>query len=182
MGEPRLAATDRHGLDAPDIGFGRDRIRVRRWALVVVEAVGGACKQADPHIVLRHDDGAVTMERGIPAGLLAMEMGIDQILYGKARAPGDGRLDPIMQRRQLGVHHDDAIVADHDQDVAALAFEHVGLAAEVGALDLGQRGIGPLRLRGTCREHRCGGQLHQGGPTIDPIMDPAHGLLLWAPP
>jgi hypothetical protein len=83
MGEPRLAATDRHGLDAPDIGFGRDRIRVRRWALVVVEAVGGACKQADPHIVLRHDDGAVTMERRIPAGLLAMEMGTTRYFMGR---------------------------------------------------------------------------------------------------
>jgi hypothetical protein len=66
------------------IGFGGDRIRVRRWALVVVEAIGGACKQADPHIVLRHNDGAVTMERGIAAGLLAMEVGVDEILYGRS--------------------------------------------------------------------------------------------------
>src|SRR6267142_1404230 len=54
MGEQRLAATNRHSLGAAHIGFGRDRIWVRRWALVVVEAIAGACKQADPHIVLRH--------------------------------------------------------------------------------------------------------------------------------
>jgi hypothetical protein len=34
-----------------------------------------------------------------------------------------------------------------------------------------------LRLRGACREHRCRGQLHQGGPTINSISDPGHGLL-----
>ena len=59
MGEQRLAATDRHDRGAAHIGFGRDRIQVRRWALVVAEAIGGACKQADPHIILRHNDGEV---------------------------------------------------------------------------------------------------------------------------
>jgi hypothetical protein len=45
------------------------------------------------------------MERGIAAGLLAMEMGIDEILYGKVRVLGDGCLDLVMQWRELGVHH-----------------------------------------------------------------------------
>ena len=96
-------------------------------------------------------------------------------LIGKVRVLGDGGLDLVVQRRELGVHHDDAVVADYDEDVAALAFEHIGLVAEVGDLDLSQRGIGPLRIRGACREHRCRAQLHQGGPTVDPIIDPGHG-------
>ena len=81
MGEKRLATTDRHSLGAAHIGFGRDRIRVRRWATVVVGTIRGAGKQADRHIVLRHNDDAVTMERGVATGLLAMEMGVDEILY-----------------------------------------------------------------------------------------------------
>jgi hypothetical protein len=96
----------------------------------------------------------------IAAGLLAVEMCIDEILDGKIRVVGNGGLDLVMQRRELGVHHDDAVVADHDEDVAALAFEHVGLAAEIGGLDLRHRGIGPLRPGGACREHCCRGQLH----------------------
>jgi hypothetical protein len=78
------------------------------------------------------------MERGIAAGLLAMEMGIDEILYGKVRVLGDGCLDLVMQWRERGVHHDDAIVTDHDEDVAAATSsgsaawcqdDHGGLAA-----------------------------------------------------
>ena len=88
------------------------------------------------------------MERGIAAGLLAMEMGVDEILYGKARILGDRSLDLVVEWRELSVHHDDAVVADHDEDVAALTFKHIGLAAEVGGIDPGQRRIGTLRLRG----------------------------------
>ena len=41
-----------------------------------------------------------------------------------------------MERRELAVHHDDAVSAHRDRDVAALAFEHIGLVAEVSGLDL----------------------------------------------
>jgi hypothetical protein len=80
-----------------------------------------------------------------------------------------------VERREFGIHHDDTIVADYHEDVSALAFEHVGLVAEVGGLDPRERGVGPLRLRGAGREHCRRRQLHQGGPTVDPIIDPGHG-------
>ena len=48
----------------------------------------------------------------------------------------DGGLDLVVERRELAVHHDDAVGADRDRDVAALALEHIGLVAEVGGLDL----------------------------------------------
>jgi hypothetical protein len=72
----------------------------------------------------------------LAAGLLAMEMGVDEIFYWKVRVLGDGGLELVMQRCKLGIYHDDAVVTDHDEDVAALAFEHVSLVAEVGGLDL----------------------------------------------
>jgi hypothetical protein len=64
-----------------------------------------------------------------------------------------------VERRKLGIHHDDAVVADHNKDVAALAFEHIGLPAKIGGLDLRERRIGPLRPGGAGREHRRSGQL-----------------------
>jgi hypothetical protein len=41
-----------------------------------------------------------------------------------------------VERRELAVHHDDAVAADRDRDIAALALEHVSLVAQVGGLDL----------------------------------------------
>ncbi len=59
------------------------------------------------------------MEGRVATGLLAMEMGIDEILHGKIRVLGDGGFELVMQRRKLGIHHDDAVVTGHDEDVAA---------------------------------------------------------------
>jgi hypothetical protein len=41
-----------------------------------------------------------------------------------------------VQRCELAVDHDDAVGADRDRDVAALAFEAVGVVPEIDGLDL----------------------------------------------
>jgi hypothetical protein len=51
-----------------------------------------------------------------------------------------------VHRGELGVHHKDAVGADRDGDVAAGAFEHVGLVAEVRDLDLIYPGTGLLNF------------------------------------
>jgi len=63
------------------------------------------------------------MEGCIAVGLLAVEMGIDEVSDGQIRILRDGGFDLVVERRELGIHHDDAVVADHDEDVAANAFE-----------------------------------------------------------
>src|SRR5262249_53154684 len=56
--------------------------------------------------------------------------------------------------RELAVHHDDAVGADRDRDVAALAFEAIGVVAEIDRLDLD---FGEITL--LC----VGGSRHQDG-------------------
>src|SRR5262249_17124980 len=72
-----------------------------------------------------------------------------------------------VQRRELAVHHDDAVAANGDRDVAALAFEHVGLVAKVGGLDLDLGEIGRLRLRRARDQH--------GGACDEGDLDGVHG-------
>ena len=52
------------------------------------------------------------MERRIAAGLLAMEMSIDEILDRQRRVVSDRGFDLVMERRKFGIHHDDSVVAD----------------------------------------------------------------------
>ena len=99
-------------------------------------AVGGAGGEPDPDIVLRDDDGAVLLEAFVAAGVVAVEVRVDHVLDRQRRDCLDRGLDLVVQRRELAVHHDDAVGADRDGDVAALALQPIGLVAEVGCLDL----------------------------------------------
>ena len=47
-------------------------------AAVAGEAVLLAGGHPDPDVVLRHDGGAVLMERRVAAGVIAVVMGVDQ--------------------------------------------------------------------------------------------------------
>jgi hypothetical protein len=60
--------------------------------------------------VLRHDGGAVLVKKLVAAGLLAVEMDVDEITDGLARQRRDGGLDLVVERRKLAVHHNDAVV------------------------------------------------------------------------
>jgi hypothetical protein len=76
----------------------------------------------------------------VTAGVIAMVVGVDEILDGQRRDFLDGGLELVVHRGELAVHHDDAVGADRDRDIAAGALQHVRLVAEVGGfhLDLGE--------------------------------------------
>ena len=99
----------------------------------------------------------------VAAGVIAVEVRVDQILDRQRRDRFDGGLDLVVQRRELAVHHDDAVGADRDRDVAALAFEHIGVVAEIGGLDLDLGEIARWRCRGRSLL-RTGVSCEQGRP------------------
>src|SRR5215470_11001561 len=131
-----LAATDFDGLDAADISLLRDRIARRGGRFIAGGAVGCAGDKADPDVVLCDDGGAVLLEVRISAGVVAVEMGVDDVFDRQRRDRLDGGFDLVGQRRKLRIHHDDAVCADRNRDIAALALEHIGVVAKVGGLDL----------------------------------------------
>ena len=99
-------------------------------------------------------------------------MGVDQIFDGQRRDLLDGGLDLVVQRRELAVDHDDAVGADRDRDVAALAFEQIGLVAEIGGLDLDLGEIDVLlRECGSGEQHGCARKRGK--------CDAFHGVLRW---
>src|SRR3977135_562404 len=102
---------------------------------------------------MREDGGAVLGEGRVAARVVAMEMRVDQIFDRlAARHFVDGRFDFVLQRRELAIHLDDAVIADCSHDVAALAFQHIGVVAERRDLHLDLRKI-RLSLRiGRCRK------------------------------
>jgi hypothetical protein len=70
--ELRLAAADLHRLGAAGISVGRQGVGRLGRHLRASQAVGGvAGGETDPDVVLRHDGGAVLVERRIPAGVIA---------------------------------------------------------------------------------------------------------------
>jgi hypothetical protein len=70
------------------------------------------------------------------AGVIAVVMGVDQILDRQRREFLDGGLDLVVQRRELAVHHDDAVGADGDRNISALTLQHVSFVAQISGLDL----------------------------------------------
>ena len=144
MGEQRLAAAHFHRLRSAEISLLRKRFRCPRRRLVAGKARRGAGGKAEPDIVVRHDRDAVLGEVVVSAGVVAVEMGVDHVLDRQGRDRLDRSLDLVGERRELAVDHDDAVGADGDGDVAALAFQHVGLVAKVGGLDLDGIPVGLL--------------------------------------
>jgi hypothetical protein len=65
------------------------------------DAVGGARGQTDPNIILRDDNGPVLLKGFIAAGVISVEMGVDQILDGQRRNRGDRGLDLVVERSEL---------------------------------------------------------------------------------
>jgi len=68
-----LAAADLNGLDAADVGLLRDRVARNRRGLVTGRAIGGAGDEADADVILGDDGGAVLLENGVPARVVAVE-------------------------------------------------------------------------------------------------------------
>ena len=55
-------------------------------------------------VLVRHDGGAILAERLVAAGMIAMEMGDDEVADRLAGQRRDGGLDLAVQRRELAVH------------------------------------------------------------------------------
>ena len=101
---------------------------------------------------------------------------LTRYLIGWFETVDDRRLDLVVQRREFAVHHDDAVLGHGDGDIAALAFEHVHVVAEIGGLDLdlgeiGRRGCGGRRLL------RDGGPRQQQGGCDNSHSGPKHKTL-----
>ena len=157
MGELRLAAAGFHHLRAAEVGFLGQRVRGLRRHLGAGQAIDRAGGEAGTDVVVRHDDDAVLGEVRVPAGVVAMIVRVDQVFDRERRYRLDRRSDLVGQRRELPIHLDDAVGADRNGDVAALAFQHVGLVAEVSRLDLD---LVPVDQR---RRRRRGGRLLRVG-------------------
>ena len=117
------------------VDFLWQRDRRRRRHQVAGESVAAPAGKTALDVLVRHDGGAILAERLVAAGMIAMEMGDDEVADRLAGQRRDGGLDLAVQRRELAVHHDDAVIGDRDGDVAALAFEHIGLVAEIPGFD-----------------------------------------------
>jgi len=83
----------------------------------------------------------------VAAGVIAVEMRVDEILHGQRRDRLDSCFNFLGQRRELPIHHDDAVAANRNGDVPACAFEHVGVVAEIGGFDLDLRPVDQRRHR-----------------------------------
>ena len=83
-------------------------------------------------LALQPNDGPNILELSV---LKPSVMRQDGVLDRQRRDRLDGGLDLVAERGELRIHHDDAVGADRDRDVAALAFQPVGLVAEIGGLD-----------------------------------------------
>jgi hypothetical protein len=86
----------------------------------------------------------------------------------------DRRLDLVVKRRELGVHHDDAVGAHRDGDVSTLALQHIGVVPQVGGLDLdlGEidvllRGGGSGKQNGGARKSSKRDTCHDWSPFCD---------------
>src|SRR5262249_46066058 len=96
-------------------------------------------------------DDAILLEVGDAAGMVAVEVGQDRVFDRQRRDRLDRRLDLVAEWGELCVHHDDAVGADGDRDVAARPFQPVGLVAEIDGLDLDVRQV-LLRIRSRYEE------------------------------
>ncbi len=152
MPELRGAAPEpqRHGVL---VGLPRQRDLRHRGRHGAVEAVPASAREHALEILVRHDDSAILAEGFVAAGVVAMEMRVDEIADRLRRDGGDGGFDLAVHLREHVVHHDDTVVAHCDDDVttnsAAHAFEHVDAVAEIGGPDHGFAEVWNRRRRQT---------------------------------
>ncbi len=133
-------------LEGAGVAFRRQRARRRRRRFHARQPVGGPGRKALPDVDLGDNLGAVLGKRLVAAGVVAVKMGVDEIFDRLVRDRRDRGLDLVMQRREFAVDHDDAVFCNGDRDIAALAFQHIDVVAEIGGLDLD---LGKIRRRGS---------------------------------
>jgi hypothetical protein len=104
---------------------------------------------------MRDDACAFLAEGLVTAGVIAVIMRIDEIFHRLIGDGGNRRLQLVVHGRELGIDHDDPIAAHGHRDIAARAFEHIGVVAEVRRFHLNLREILLLR-RLDARRRQCG--------------------------
>jgi hypothetical protein len=97
------------------------------------------------HILVRYNDSAVLAEGHVPADMVAVIVSIHQKAHRLRHDRGDRCLQLVVQRRELAIDHDHAIVTNGDGAVAAKSFQHVGAVAEIGCFYLDLREVRPDR-------------------------------------
>src|SRR6266850_1335733 len=97
------------------------------------------------NVILGDERGAGVVERYVSAGVVSVIVRVDDEAHGLVRNFQflQRGLDFFRQRSKLVVHNDDAVLAHRSGNVAALAFQHVDIAGNLGRLDLN---LGPVRL------------------------------------
>src|SRR5580700_6533513 len=105
------------------VGLSGDRLFCDQLSALARESIGRAVLEAKREIFVSDDGGLVLgRELAIAAGVIAVEMGIYDVLDLLAAAGSiDGRLDLVVQRRELGIHLDDRVIAAGYDDIPALA-------------------------------------------------------------
>jgi hypothetical protein len=88
------------------------------------------------HILVRDNDSAILAEGHVPADMVAVVVSIHQKAYRLLRDRGDRCLQLVVQRRELAIDHDHAIVANGDGAVAAKSNQHVGAITKIGGFHL----------------------------------------------
>jgi hypothetical protein len=85
---------------------------------------------------MRDEPTAPSLPKGTLPPTFTVIVRVDEETYGLRRDHRDRDLELVVHRRELTIHHDDAIVADDDGGVAAKAFKHEGAIAQIRGLDL----------------------------------------------
>ena len=110
--------------DVLAVGEGRQRQR------------GRSLGQPQPHAVLGHDHQPHAAEVLVAPHVVAVHVGVDHETDVTVGDPADRRQNPVRQRGELVVDHDDAVVADRQSDVASAARDVVHRAAHMVRADL----------------------------------------------
>src|SRR5207247_10946640 len=82
------------------------------------------------------DGGALLAHSLVTAGVVAVHMRVDHEFNWRLGDLPDGGHNLVVQRGELGVHHEHAIGADQQANCAALTIERVEVVADLVGLDL----------------------------------------------
>jgi len=118
-----------------------------------------ACGQTLANIILRDHSRTGIGEGGVPAGVIAVIVSIDDeanrlVCDAKIFEPS---LDFFGKRSKLVVNDDDSVSADRGRDISSLAFQHVDVSGNFSDLDLDFGPVGSLFLRRGATAAECGG-------------------------
>ena len=104
-------------------------------------------------LIASHNDRAHLGEILVAAGVVRVNVRVDQKSDGAIRDLLDGRGDFLAQGRELSVHHEDAVRPREHANRSALTLERVKIVGQLGGLDLD---LAEIRLALASRINRDG--------------------------